>query len=436
MTNRQRNFAMGSILDRLADDFPNSPEVARLKAALLFEGVRYDPCLAEAASWAFPNFMPYHLPPGTPSYEGRRVVDLPYLFRLPDDTQVRLRIKPDSPFSVRPDEGSDGLALYVGEARLSSTSFEKREAWTELLTADGTPMKSTGLSQHGEMLVLNIAPGCEYFVVPDGQQAGKTKNLSCSFCLYGLPDKRMEPLGQELYVIDMPKPTLDRVVEACAHTETNATQLYMVGGSMIDMEAEGRRFIQIAERLAEAGLTERYYVACGSGAIPRREMEVLRDLGVRGACFNLEVWDPVQFARICPGKNEIVGRQRWIDALEEAVEVFGRDNVMTAFVGGAELDGEGAFEDPQQALDSAIEAAEYLVPRGIQTVYSLHWKMTGKNRGVEPVYTLDFFMRLNEALFEIRRREGLLTNPDFFSKRSAYMQLEPDYDAAHLAGLI
>jgi hypothetical protein len=424
---------MNSVLDRLARDFPNTPEVVRLKAALLFEGVQYDPCLAEAASWAFPNFMQHHLPPGAESFRGQRVVDIPYLFRLSDDTQVRLRIKPESPFTVRPDSETKELVIYENGVRVRETSFEMRETWTDVLTADGTPMKATGLSQHGEMLVLNVAPGCEYFVVPTEAGSGKTKNLSCSFCLYGLPDKRMEPLGQELYVINMPEPTLERVVEACGHPHTHARQLYMVGGSMLDMAEEGRRFIQIAEHLAQAGLTERYYVACGSGAIPKKEMLALRDLGVRGACFNLEVWDPEQFARICPGKHEIVGRERWIQSLEEAVEVFGSDNVMTAFVGGAELEGDGAFADPQQALDSAIEAGEYLIPRGIQAIYSLHWKMTGKNRGHEPVYTLDFFLKLNEALFEIRKREGRLTNPDFFSKRSAYMQLEPDYDAAYRA---
>ena len=98
--------------------------------------------------------------------------------------------------------------------------------------------KATGLSQHGDMLVLNVAPGCEYFVVPRESGEG-TENLSCKFCLYGLPDKRMEPLGQELYVIDVPTPTIARVIEECAHESTDAKQLYLVGGSMLDMEAEG-----------------------------------------------------------------------------------------------------------------------------------------------------------------------------------------------------
>ncbi|MEZ4468732.1 MAG: hypothetical protein R3F43_30950, partial [bacterium] len=69
-------------------------------------------------------------------------------------------------------------------------------------------------------------------------------------------------------------------------------------------------------------------------------------------------------------------------------------------------------------------------PRGIQTVYSLHWKVTGKHRGEEPVYSLDFFLRLNEALYGLRQKYARPINEAHFCRRCAYMQLEPDYDHA------
>ena len=197
---------------------------------------------------------------------------------------------------------------------------------------------------------------------------------------------------------------------------------------MVDMAEEGKRFVQLARSLNEAGLTDRYYVACGSGAIPKEAMIEMKELGVKGACFNLEVWDPQQFERVCPGKAHYVGRERWLRALEEAVDVFGEGHVMSAFVGGAELDGEGAFEDPEEALISNLEGAEYLLSRRIQPIYSLHWKMTGKTRGLEPIYSLDHFLKLNQGLAEARQRHRMPINPEFFCRRCAYMQLEPDYD--------
>lgn len=441
-----------SALDQLAQDYPDIPAQVRLKAALLFYGLRDEPAtvraLVEAGDWAFPNFMPYHLPPGAPAYRGQRQVPFPYLLRLQDDTQVRLRLKPDSPFTLRAAEGESlpdfsevidswgGASLttpptgapwsiYEGERPITTLTFEPRLPWSDALTSDGTPFKATGLSQHGDMMVLNPAPGCEYFVAPLGHEK---RNLSCQFCLYGLPDQRMGSLGQELFKATLPEPHLERICEACAHPETHARHLYLVSGSMVDMAEEGRRFVQLARALNEAGLTERYYVACGSGAIPREAMEEMRALGVRGACFNLEVWDPAQFKRVCPGKDHFVGRDRWIEALCDAVEVFGEGNVMSAFVGGAELEGEGAFAHPDEALASNLEGAETLLKLGIQPVYSLHWKMTGKQRNLEPIYSLDHFLKLNRGLAELRAQYQRPINPEFFCRRCAYMQLEPDYD--------
>lgn len=418
-----------SILESLAEAHPLTPAAVRLKAALLFHGVDYDPCLGRAGEWAFPSHMPITLLPGEPLHNGQNKFYTPQLIRFPDDTQARLRVKRESRFRIVDGDADRVFTLLEDGKPVTSLTFEPKLPWAEALTHDGTPMRASGLVQHGDMLVLNVAPGCEYFVVPKVGMAGKTDNMSCTFCLYGVPDpQRLDALGQKLYEAGLPTQTLERVAEACHHPETHARHLYLVGGSMLSMAAEGERYLQISRHLAEQGLTERYYVACGSGAIERGHMEQMKDAGVRGACFNLEVWDPAQFARICPGKNATVGRDRWLASLEEAVDVFGPGNVMSAFVGGAELEGEGAFRSAEEALESNLAAAEYLIPRGIVPTWSIFWKVTGKARGEESFYTLDLFLRLNEATAALRAKTQRFTNPEFFCRRCAYMELEPDFD--------
>jgi len=416
------------LLADLAAQFPRSPAAARLKAAVLFHGVRWDDCLGPAGEWAFPSHMPYQAQPGDTLYKGQSRFYIPQIAQLDDDTHFRIRVKRESPFVIRQGDGPRRFVLAEGDAAVCELTFEPKHAWAEALSADGTPMRATGLVQHGDMLVANVAPGCEYFVVPKAGVAQRTENLSCQFCLYGVPDQRMDALGQKLFEARVPERTLDRVSEACGHSETHARHLYLVGGSMLDMAAEGERYVQIARRLAEAGLADRYYIACGSGAIERRHMLELKDAGVRGACFNLEVWDPKQFERVCPGKARTVGRDRWMQSLEEAVDVFGRGNVMSAFVGGAELDGEGAMTSAEEAHESNVACGEHLIPRGIVPVYSIFWKLTGKERGVEPLYSLENFLRLNESHAAMRAAYSAKTNPDFFCRRCAYMEMEPDYD--------
>ena len=86
---------------------------------------------------------------------------------------------------------------------------------------------------------------------------------------------------------------------------------------MLDMEAEGERFVQIAERLHAAGLTERY-VACGSV----RFTAALRRCANSVKGINLEVWDPVQFERMSVSMRSLVETVGL--SLEDAVDVFGR----------------------------------------------------------------------------------------------------------------
>ncbi len=426
LENHKAYLMINHILDHIKDHYPKSPFPTQLKAALLYAGVRYHHCLAVAGEWSLPNYLPYHLPNELPAYKGKRVIDIPYLLRLADDTQVRLRIRDNSPFIIETlDEDKRLFELRYHDQVITTLTFEPSHPWVNALTSDGTPLRSVGLTQHGDMLVMNIAPGCEYFYSPLG---GQQNNLSCRFCLYGLPDKRMKDLGQELFKPLLPERSITQICDACSHTETHSRHLYLVGGSMTDMHKEGERYVQIARALGERGITDQYYVACGSGAIPRKAMEEIKKAGVKGACFNLEVWDPKQFKRICPGKDHYVGRDRWIAALEEAVDVFGEGNVMSAFVGGVELEGEGAFSSLEEAMDSNMAGADELMSKRIQPVYSLHWKVTGKERNVEPIYNLDHFMKLNENLFELRKKHNLYTNPEFFCRRCAYMQMEPDYD--------
>ena len=254
------------VLEQLKKDFPNSPDCVRLKAALSILRRSVRPVARRSWKWAFPNFMPYHLPREAP-FEGQRRIAILILFRMEDDTQVRIRIKDESPFPLECSADERWFHILANGQRIARTTFEPRLAgWTKL-PAMG-PNAFDRSSQHGEMLVLNVAPGCEYFVAP-GATEKRTENLSCSFCLYGLPDKRMEPLGPELYQISLPDETYLRVIEACQDPNTQAKQLYMVGGSMLNPADEGRRFVELAKALNDAGLCDRYYVAVEAAQFPR-----------------------------------------------------------------------------------------------------------------------------------------------------------------------
>lgn len=108
-------------------------------------------------------------------------------------------------------------------------------------------------------------------------------------------------------------------------------------------------------------------------------------LGVVG--FNLEVWDAELFARYCPGKADY-GRGRMLEALKEAVRVFGAGSVWSNFVFGLE------------PADGLIHGMEYLASEGIVPGANVFHKDRGAQLGHILVPStediIDFYRKLAE----------------------------------------
>jgi len=272
--------------------------------------------------------------------------------------------------------------------------------------------------------VINVAPGCEYFLHKENGIS-----MRCGFCSYGAPDERTTPLGQKVGQVEIPPPTLERMGEAmnAVIDQTEIRHIYLVGGSLTDGRKEGERFLQLARFVKQAN-TRRIPVALGSGAIPDDLIAQFHsEQLVQHVCFNLEIWSEPLFAKVCPGKNRYVGYHRWIEALETAVRHWGRGNVYSAMVAGMELEPEHGLEW-EQAASIALEGAEDLCRRGIIPIYSLVWPVGGRQRPDYHARIRNYFETLSAGYQAIRRRHHLTVSDTFMCHRCAYMQLECDLD--------
>jgi hypothetical protein len=280
------------------------------------------------------------------------------------------------------------------------------------------------VTTHGDMLVINVAPGCEYFL---HKQDGVS--MRCTFCAYGAPDERTAHLGQKPGLVEIPPSTLERMREAleAVINQTEIRHIYLVGGSLTDGQKEGDRFLQLARFVKQAN-TRGLPVTLGSGAIPDDYIERFHaEQLVQHVCFNLEMWSEALFAKVCPGKNRYVGYHRWIEALETAVRHWGRGNVYSAMVAGIELEPEHGLEW-EEAASIALQGAEDLCSRGIIPIYSLVWPVGGRDRTDYHTRIRSYFETLSAGYQEIRKRHGLVVSEGFMCHRCAYMQLECDLD--------
>jgi hypothetical protein len=291
---------------------------------------------------------------------------------------------------------------------------------------DGTSMGRVGASVHGDMLVLNPAPGCQYFSAR--REAGR--RMRCAFCLYGQPAPWQEALGQTLDEPLLPEWALARLVETvnAAVAGGDIAHVYLVGGSLVDPAEEAARYLQLA-RAIRRGCPDVPYLACGSGALPDEALEELHGEGlVDGVCFNLEVFGADLFETICPGKARSVGYEGWLHSLEKAVALWGVGHVYTAMVAGVELEPKWGGLGVAEAVDRCVTGAADLLDRGIFPIFSLYWPLYGEAHDEVVAKLRDYFAAVHLRYADLRRARALHFDPRFMCHRCAYMQLECDLD--------
>ena len=402
------------------------PDSARLKLDLMFDGIRYSEALGRAAEKAFPNFYPYRFKSGEPNPTGQPKVEIPYLMYLQDETLIRVKGSGSSSWQVvDSDESGYQLIDDNNSEHRYPVQFAPLPDWMKQETSDGTPMAKAGVSLHGDMAVINIAPGCDYFL----EKSESGSSMRCSFCAYGAPNARVSQFGQSAGLPDLPASTYERMQETLklALQQNEIRHIYLVAGSLTDWHEEGVRFMEIA-RVVQQVNQHKIPVTCGSGALPLEIMQQMHDEGlVDSVCFNLEIWSEALFEKVCPGKNKFVGYQQWIESLENAVSLWGRGRVYTAMVAGIELEPEFAM-DWKQAADLAIKGADDLCAKGIIPVYSLYWPVGGQDHPEYFSRLRSYFERLNLEYHKIRQHHGLHIWHGFMCHRCAYMQMECDMD--------
>ena len=396
-----------------------------LKADVMFQGIRYTDALGAAAEHSLPNYYPYRFKPGEHDPTGTGKATIPYLINTDDETLIRVLGNGDSPWSVTGDKNSGYRLVHDTDSdNPIDITFEPRHSFLDGKGSDGFPLAQAGVSTHGDMMIINVAPGCEYFL---GKVDGKA--MRCSFCSYGAPDKRTAHLGQVAGQVEIPDLTLKHMCEAmdAVTAETDIRHIYLVGGSLTDPRQEGERFLQLA-RAVQDNNPEKIPVALGSGSLPDDQLQQFHDEGlVDAVCFNLEVWSEKLFADICPGKNNYVGYDRWIESLETAVGLWGKGRVYSAMVAGIELEPEYGMEW-REAAELVVSGVEALCSRGIIPIYSLYYPVGGKDRSDYESRLRNFFEYLALHYKDARRRHGLEIWDGFMCHRCAYMQLECDID--------
>ncbi|MDO8672815.1 MAG: hypothetical protein Q7O66_15505 [Dehalococcoidia bacterium] len=396
-------------VDELQKKYPDVPREIIIKLDVLVHGVRDTDDLDKVSDWApaHGTYQSYRHDMTLKELIEKRPDQLrPGLFRRPRDMYMKngigVQIQGDvkSDYAVR--EVREGrFALFQGEDKIEDIYFldPKKNTEPEPTTSKGTPVSKLVNRWQSSPYCFIIAPVryCQYF--DTGEQ--------CRFCNYNSTQEDARSIGLEHAITISLEETVEAYRIAAANTRFIEGRMEMGGFSK--SERETKILLDFAEKIASAA-SYKPNLTCHGQAESREHMQRLKDAGIDCITVQMEVWGRELFEEICPGKAKHARYERWLEAMLEAVDIFGKGNVGGKIIAGVTLMPDNGHKTWQEARDNHIEGLRWLFKNGLYTTFTQlrlgAGSVYGDNRALSEKrlppteYCLDVATAHNEACME------------------------------------
>lgn len=323
-------------------------------------------------------------------------------------------IRKGSPYILDAIDGR--LWLLDGKEPVEEIFFTPVPSYFGKKTSRGTPMLRMATGRFPACLFIRLYNVCQFW----------EEKTPCTYCSFV---KQKETVYTRESLED-----LAETVNEALKEEGRWSVLFLSGGSdphgISAYEKTADEYIKALTMLRRCFGTDKIHARIVANAFPKDQLLRLRDAGAVTYEPHLEVWDEKIFEKVCPGKAKYFGRQYWIDSALNAVEIFGRGNVCTQFVGGVELVPPHGFKTMDEGLRSTLEGVEFFARRGVASSFFMLWVVGGSilhAQGQQPP-PLEYHIRLARGVREIQRKYKL--SMDFNNYRCSSGR--PDVDLARL----
>jgi hypothetical protein len=401
----QRPSALAEV-EALAERYPDVPIEAIFKEDLLRRGMAWSGPALEVAARYKPKayfIFSFDLVPIAQMDQGEnlkapeeiRLLGGPYGFR---PVVVSVRLNPASPYRV---EYLDGAPVMQLQGRtIAGVELQKSPEYYRRSLSSGKPIIDIAPTiEWGYLLYLTAFRLCQYF----GEKE------ECQFCDINENYRQQKKAGRPYTAVKSVEEVLE-ALEIIASTDSES-RAYTVTGGSITSTLEGKSEVDFYVRYPEAiekKFPGRWISKMVVQALPRDEVERLRDAGVAIYHPNYEVWDKRLFEILCAGKNRYIGRDEWIRRILDAAAVFGPDRVIPNFVAGIEMSRPAGFSSVDDALASTGEGLDFFMSRGVSPRFTT-WcpeplSVLGRTQGPAP---LEYHVRLLRSYRDLRKKHGL-----------------------------
>lgn len=326
-------------------------------------------------------------------------------------------IRRGSPYTLDAIDGR--LWLLDGNEHVEEVFFVPVPDYFGKKTSRGTPMLKVATPRFPCCLFVRLYNYCHFW----------EEKTPCRYCSFVKQSVQEESIFTPESLED-----LRETIEEALKEQGRWMTLFLSGGSdprgnsLYENTAD--EYVKALRTLQRTFGTERVYARVVANAFPREQLLRLKEAGAVTYEPHIEVWDERLFEWICPGKAKYFGRQYWIDSALSAVEIFGKGNVCTQFVGGVELIQPYGFKTMDEGLESTLEGVEFFARHGVASSFFILWVVEGSifyAQKQKPA-PLEYHLRLAKGFREIQKKYNL--SMDFNNYRCSSGR--PDVDLARL----
>jgi hypothetical protein len=241
------------------------------------------------------------------------------LYLLPERLVAAVNVRPSSPLRLLYDEGrfhvSNGTEVDV------SVDFPLRPQFYDAIMTSGQRVSQ----------IITLYGGASLAIFGFGDCDLVQRDEACQYCSIG----QNRTVEKDFPRVVKPADVEESIALALSH-DAVPRQVMLNGGNLPDMDDSFRYYASLASAARRAIDASGKDVPLHLIVFPPRELDLLRllvDLDVSVA-INMEVFDPLLFERLCPGKQRLGGHSHILNALEAAVKVLGDKKVFSIVVGG------------------------------------------------------------------------------------------------------
>jgi len=312
-------------------NYLNNP--ASLKIDLMLRGIRIDDPLVKA--WAC----------------GSSGVDI----MLPRNTLVNIPCREEftrnSPYLIK--KTGEQYLITDGKTEVKVSLVPRPEFYSRK-TSSGVPFSNIAVS-HGSYTVITPSPRCDFF----------NRKVECKYCAGNFD---VEGRQNVVYSVEEVLETVEEVLKE------KASEIIYLSIGFSESDDGGIEFLKPYIK----AIKKHFHCLVAVEALPPKKNHWIDEtyaIGADSVLYNLEIFDKELFEIICPGRAELIGRKRYIEALKYAAGIFPNGTVASHLIVGLEPPGSTAM------------GIDFLTEMGVVPILPIYRPSRNRALRIEPLTT-------------------------------------------------